>query len=79
MRHIPGTPLRALSPRSANRCRDPVTIDAEHLHSVDDFVGAGQRGAGAAKGRDEPVTRRVDFTPAEALQLVAHDGVVVVR
>src|SRR6202012_4415293 len=45
----------------------------------DDFVGTGERGAGTAEGRDESISRGVDFASPESLQLVAHDGVVVVQ
>ena len=54
-------------------------LDAQHADRVDDGVGAGDRGARAAECRDESVSGRVDFAPGEPLQLVPHDGVVVVE
>src|SRR6202012_3163554 len=42
-------------------------LDAQHMDRVDDFVRTGERGAGTAEGRDESISRGVDFASPESL------------
>src|SRR6202012_5839088 len=54
-------------------------FDAQHPNGVDDGVRTPDRGAGTAECRDEPVPGWVYLMPAESLQFVTHDRVVVVQ
>ena len=51
-------------------------LEAEPAHGVDEAWAQRIARAGPSKRREEPVARRVDLAPAEALELASNRGVV---